>query len=292
MKGLFAGAQCFAKVYPQRLDDLAWENEYCAFRTYGPALQKKGEHACGYDIWIKNTHDTIVDLRYRLHFPPEGSGIKRKSFHLDWGNGMDKYDVGASLGCGTSGLLDENDSIILPWCWEKYDFIENTPERVQIHLVYSPYSIYKGKAVKTTSREHRIITCQKGSRFNKCEVWFEGLNETRKIATGIVLHPNSLDGSARPGADSVVINKRKKYIAYVDLQNEKQAAKDGSDGRIYIGACCPEAVEFKISESHVLTIATLKPGQHYTYWFGATWSKMNIHSLKEWKKTMSHLIKI
>ena len=31
--------------YPQRVDDIAWENSSIAFRTYGPALQASGERA-------------------------------------------------------------------------------------------------------------------------------------------------------------------------------------------------------------------------------------------------------
>ena len=31
------------KCYPERMDDMAWENDLVAFRAYGPALQAKGE---------------------------------------------------------------------------------------------------------------------------------------------------------------------------------------------------------------------------------------------------------
>ena len=39
------------RQYPERLDDVAWENDRAAYRAYGPALQEKGERAFGYDIW-------------------------------------------------------------------------------------------------------------------------------------------------------------------------------------------------------------------------------------------------
>lgn len=41
------------RQYPERLDDVAWENDRAAYRAYGPALQEKGERAFGYDIWTK-----------------------------------------------------------------------------------------------------------------------------------------------------------------------------------------------------------------------------------------------
>lgn len=43
------------KQYPERVDDIAWENDRIAFRTYGPALQATGEKAYGCDIWVKRS---------------------------------------------------------------------------------------------------------------------------------------------------------------------------------------------------------------------------------------------
>ena len=53
------------RQYPERLDDVAWENDRAAYRAYGPALQEKGERAFGYDIWTKyNTTEPVVEARY------------------------------------------------------------------------------------------------------------------------------------------------------------------------------------------------------------------------------------
>lgn len=38
------------KYYPERLDDVAWENDLGGFRAYGPALQARGERGFGYDL--------------------------------------------------------------------------------------------------------------------------------------------------------------------------------------------------------------------------------------------------
>ena len=35
------------RCYPERMDDMAWENDLVAFRAYGPALQAKGERGFG-----------------------------------------------------------------------------------------------------------------------------------------------------------------------------------------------------------------------------------------------------
>ena len=51
-------------LYKMRKDDLAWENDRCAYRVYGPALQRSGERSFGTDIWVKNTPDNVVYDRY------------------------------------------------------------------------------------------------------------------------------------------------------------------------------------------------------------------------------------
>lgn len=51
------------KYYPERLDDVAWENDLGGFRAYGPALQARGERGFGYDLFTKyNTTEPIWNL--------------------------------------------------------------------------------------------------------------------------------------------------------------------------------------------------------------------------------------
>ena len=53
------------RYYPERLDDVAWENDLVAFRAYGPALQQRGERGFGYDVFTKyNTTEPVVEARY------------------------------------------------------------------------------------------------------------------------------------------------------------------------------------------------------------------------------------
>ena len=39
--------QVYGRVYPERLDDLTWENDRGIYRMYGPALQRTGERSFG-----------------------------------------------------------------------------------------------------------------------------------------------------------------------------------------------------------------------------------------------------
>src|SRR5574344_1551652 len=112
--------------YPQRVDDVAWENDLIAFRTYGPALQASGEKAFGYDVWLKyNTTKPVVKARYALELNPAtkaeiarlkkvnpaaaDSLQKATTYHVDHGNGFDCYKVGPTLGGGAAAIIT-NDS--------------------------------------------------------------------------------------------------------------------------------------------------------------------------------------
>ena len=110
-----------------RADDFTRENDICAYRAYGSALQHSGEKAFGFDVWMKSTNELDVRRRYQLHREAcdERDELRRrglnadvafdsKSFHIDHGRGLDCYNVGPSLGCGTPALM-LGDSIVMPW---------------------------------------------------------------------------------------------------------------------------------------------------------------------------------
>ena len=72
-------------LYKMRKDDLAWENDRCAYRVYGPALQRSGERSFGTDIWVKNTPDNVVYDRYIkdvVDGNAKGDKIDAKARHL------------------------------------------------------------------------------------------------------------------------------------------------------------------------------------------------------------------
>ena len=114
-------AVVYGRYYPERLDDIAWENDRAAYRAYGPALQKSGEKAYGYDVFTKSVEDLVVEDRYAMELDSmawvkihalreEGKkaaadSLQRTiSYHVDHGNGMDCYAVGPTLGGGTAWI--------------------------------------------------------------------------------------------------------------------------------------------------------------------------------------------
>ena len=278
------------RQYPERVDDIAWENDLTAYRMYGPALQATGERAFGYDVWVKSVKEPVVEARYASELNPETMEQIAKlrktnpkaadelyhsvSYHVDHGNGLDYYKVGPTLGAGTSALL-ANDSIVYPYCYKDYQILDNGPLRFTVKLVYNPLTVKGNNNVI----ENRIISLDAGSQMNKFTITYDNLTEATPVVTGIVLHEPSKDYQA---------DAAKGYIAYAD-------PADPVNGQIYVAAVFPEkvneakAITFSDKEKaergadgHVLAYSTYTPGCSYTYYSGAGWSKWGFENSSKW----------
>jgi hypothetical protein len=136
----------FGNIYPERADDITWENDLGIYRVYGPALQRSGERSFGTDVWVKNTPELVVEQRYQMHMwgvaqrdslksidrPTEANEIYvATSFHHDHGQGLDCYGVGASLGCGAPALMKDG-RLLFPYCYKTYKILDNGPLRFTV----------------------------------------------------------------------------------------------------------------------------------------------------------------
>lgn len=286
------------KCYPERLDDVAWENDLVAFRAYGPALQASGERGYGYDLFVKNnTTEPVLESFYAKELDKSSrtkiAGLKGTdpkaadelsnsiSYHVDHGFGMDCYAVGATLGAGVAALM-LNDTLIYPWCYKTQEILDNGPLRFTVKLVFNPLNVKGDTAVVET----RIITLDAGSHLNKAVVSYSNLKETLPVATGIVLHDP---------AGSVTADATNGYMTYVDPTT-------GSDnGKIFMGAAFPAAVkEVKAvlfpgwekvqrnnADGHVLAVSVYEPGGDYVYYWGFAWSKADIKTADAWSQYMA-----
>jgi len=284
------------KMYPLRKDDIAWENDRGAYRVYGPALQQSGEKSYGIDVWTKCTPDLDVEERYMKDF--DGNVRKRElakagkkdevneeslkiSFHLDHGTGLDCYNVGPSLGCGTPALMD-GDKIIMPYCYKDYEILDNGPLRFTVSLTYNPVTIKKDNQVV----EHRVISLDKGSNFNKMTVWYEGLSKPCDLVAGVVIHSEDKE-SAVVGSD---------FVQYADPTDNP--AKHNF--QIYVAALFPNgAITKKLMydkpeegiEGHAVGIVkNLKNDQKYTYYFGSAWSQYDVRTQNEWQLRINEFL--
>jgi len=303
----------FGRQFPERVDDMAWENDRVAFRCYGPALQRSGERAWGYDIWNKRTDQLVVEKRYAGELDPEIKSVCNKlrargednladdlynavSYHVDHGNGMDCYKVGPTLGAGTAALMEaDGKKIHYPRCYKTCEVLDKGPLRFTVKLVYGTEQVDGQQVVET-----RIISLDAGSQMNKAVVSYEGLNKEMPVATGIIIHNEN--------QQAYVLNDKAGYMGYEDLGDpnqykEKYRAKQNQDfGKIYVGAVFPQAVdkmEF-LAESnlpgaigHILSISAYKGGG-YTYYFGTGWSRnsaTDFDSLAKWEEYLSTFAK-
>ena len=267
---------CFGEIRSDRLDDLIWENGFAGYRAFGPALQAAGEQAYGYDLFTKSVPYPVMKERFDKALGPE-----KISFHLDHGDGMDSYGVGPTLGGGTAALVDANGHIVYPWCWQEAEVVENSPRRFQVHLTYSPI-VVNGREVV----EHRLITLEAGSRLNRVDISYDGLDGPTPILMGIVVHQEN--PSAWYADDKV--------LSVADLGDRNV----GQNGEIYCGVVFPDGFIRSGYEplvkpegaaiGHVLGHATYHPGQPFTYWFGSGWSKAGIDGLAAWTDILRNLL--
>ena len=316
-------------LYKIRKDDIAWENDRCAYRVYGPSLQKTGERSFGTDIWVKNTPDTVVYERYvkdrngnikgdkidakvrtllkqekTLESQTKNEKNKTKvakleaqlktiqahrkslqtesnevdiltSFHLDHGNGLDPYRVGATLGLGAPSLMVGKNQV-LPYCYKDYRILDNGPLRFTVELTYNPSTVGNMKNVV----EHRIISLDKGSNFNKMTVWYDGLTTPTDFATGFPIHEEDTESKTFA----------KDYVSYADPTDNI----DVNNSQVFVGVLFPEGIDntyYQLFDKkhdgaigHALGLKRgLKNQQQYSYYFGAAWSKYDVKSYAEWQ---------
>ena len=277
------------KMYPERVDDIAWENDRTAYRLYGPALQRSGEKAYGIDVWLKNTPDLVVEDRYRVELSnheriqqllKEGKKDEARqveietTYHFDHGYGLDCYKVGPSLGCGTPALM-ENGYLVMPYSYKDYKILDNGPLRFTVELTYNPTTA----AGQQNIVEHRILSLDKGSNFNKMTVWYEGLAHPIDMAAGVVIHEE----------DTKTVKCGRDFVAYADPTDNPAA----QNFQIYVAALFPNG----ITETKTLMLDKPQNGiaghavginkryhnaERYTYYFGSAWSKNDVRNFDEW----------
>lgn len=267
----------FGRLFPERIDDFAWENDKSAYRVYGPALQRTGEKSFGTDVWTKSTSELVLEHRYKMHL--EGvakrdslrkAGNKHESdsmyiatsFHHDHGCGMDVYSVGPSLGCGAPALM-KNGELIYPYCFKDYKILDNGPLRFTVELTYHPNS--------DGITEHRLITLDRGSHYNKATVWYDGIKQPTDWASGVVLNG---EGQLALGED---------YVLYADPTDNPKVHQS----QIYVGVLFPHGIDesmmLKGNKNHGIGIVRKYSGKPYTYYFGSAWSCYDVKTFAEWQ---------
>ncbi len=283
MKTVVCGRQ-----YPERVDDIAWENDRGAYRLYGPALQRNKERAFGNDVWVKNTPDLVVEQRYELELSNHAAIVALReagntaaadsleeltTYHFDHGYGLDCYKVGPSLGCGAPALLD-NGKIVFPYCYTQYEILDNGPLRFTVSLTYETKEFHGDRVT-----EHRLLSLDKGSNFNRQTVWYEGVTKPVDISSGVVIH----------NEDTTSVWLKENMALYADPTDNPAA----QNFQIYVGVIFPygqvetlrvpnEGAANGINGHALVVCRGVQPGERVTYYWGSAWSKYDCRNMQEW----------
>lgn len=285
------------RVYPERMDDIAWENDLIGCRAYGPTLQKRGERGFGYDLFTKrSTTEPVLEEMYAMQNSSENWAkvnelrktdpkaanelVQTFTYHVDHGYGMDCYAVGPTLGAGVAALMVD-DAIVYPWCYKDYEILDNGPLRFTLKLEFHPLKVKED----TTVVETRIITLDTGSHLNRTVVSYSSLQESLPVVTGIVLHDT---------IGAVVTDAKNGYMTYVD------PTTGPGQGKIFMGAAFPEDIidakvvlfpeEEKRSRNnaygHALAVSEYEPNGEYVYYWGFAWDQADIQTPEAWNEYM------
>jgi rhamnogalacturonyl hydrolase YesR len=245
---------CNGRIYPNRWDDLVWENDRCAWRFYGPGAHKNMKNnAYGFDTFVKNTPHPIQDQLYHneLTSYSVNERIKRDKSPLDWnevhrgytyhrnfGAGMDAYTVGATLGAGAAALIAptlnsklSTLNLVYPLYYEKAEILDNGPLRFTVRMTMPAQALPStgGVGEGLSFREIRLITQDCGSHFARVEITYEGITQPTPVCTGIVVHDSA--------PEAYVLNQKEGWLTYAEpLDN----ADKRMNGEHYLGIFIPK----------------------------------------------------
>ncbi len=253
----------FGRYVPERKDDFAWENEYAAFRMYGPALKAENP-SNGVDLWLKASPELVVDsFYYREH-------VLGLPYHINYGKGLDCYKVGHT--CGAGGLIVlANDTTYIGGPYDRWTILEQTPEKFVFRLEYDSLLV-AGHILQETI----TITAEAGEPMNRAEVVLTGSYDGELlVGGGIYMHDT---------IDHFEVYEELGTVYYEeDALSDKTAAQmnydfngSTSQGRIYLTVRTPDATVTDIQDGNLIAVKDYQLGDTLTYFFGATWS--------EWKE--------
>lgn len=257
----------YARHVPERADDFAWENGLVAFRIYGKALEADGGLvSSGIDVWSKRPPHHVIDEWYRRDALGQHLGDPTLSYHIDHGDGLDSYNVGHSPGDGGTAI----------WLHGAPVYSHNAahvritaqgPVRLRFEVDYAPWQA--GKAVV---REHKVVTLDAGSRFNRQTVKYRitGAHQLT-VAAGVAVHAGAKLAHAGAGR-----------IAVWDTPQRKSA------GRIATGLVLPqgESARFAVGGDAAWMLFQVTDADTISFASGAGWSKGDMPDFRTWLRCL------
>lgn len=245
-------SKTYARYVPERFDDFAWENDVVGFRMYGKALEGRPDDAQGMDIWVKRTNDLVIDRWY-----------KTDDYHKDYGEGLDYYSVGQTLGAGDIAGYS-NGTIYYSKHYRSYDILDNGPLRSTFILNFEAWDVDG-----TTVNVSKTISLDAGTQLNKIVLDFDIDNaEEVTFAAGI----------ARRKQQGEVLDKHEEGVfGYWEPEH-------GDDGITGIGMIFNQPIDsVNYTDTQYLSLFQAKAGSPTEYYVGGSWNKAGkITNANEW----------
>ncbi|MBQ8421904.1 MAG: DUF4861 family protein [Bacteroidales bacterium] len=257
--------QAYSRHVPERKDDYAYENNIIAGRIYGPALESP--RTFGSDIWVKCTDRLIIDVWFA-----------KRDYHHNYGEGMDCYKVGATLGGGALVPYSScNEKFVIGDNWASFRHICDGPVRTKALFTYDAFDV---DGVKYSAS--RVLELDANSHFVKSVTAFHPVGhdtDSLNVVLGAIQH----DVLAREDGEN--------WIAFTEKASDsKQPDVDGniSIALVYdaaeladnpikgVGTVAGEA------SGHAAIITKEASGKPITVWTGSGWSQGGIESPEAW----------
>jgi hypothetical protein len=251
----------YARFVPERLDDMAWENDRIAHRMYGAALNTPsagGERlrGSGIDVWGKRVTYPIVDRWYQKG---------HDQFHKDGeGEGLDLYSIGGARGAGGTGIWDGS-RLWTSDNFTKATVLSNGPRRAAFTLDYAPFEIANG--ARASSVKHFTVDCHRN---------FDAISETFSFSGAPLTAGIGITEHKKTAGDPDAVLTRDPDGRWMSLWEENQ---DGGLGTAVILAndmlpadYVHDAADESGKSNHVLLVKVSDQGA-LNYLAGAGWNR-------------------
>lgn len=249
--------KAYGRHVPERRDDYAFENDLIAGRVYGPSL--KSPRTLGLDIWTKSTDRLVIDERF-------ASG----HYHKNYGDGMDCYKVGRTLGGGALAPLDSEGKIVTGDNWSEVVHITDGPVRTKARFVNGPFNV-DGRPVKII----REMSLDAGSYFVCWETVFVSDCDSLNVALAAVMH------------DTIAVDEGKGWVCFEEKASDSK--QPDVDGNIFVAIVMDSDVltgGMQVIDGHAALKSAVATGQITRSWTGSAWSHASVRDENMWKETV------
>ena len=244
-------------------DDIAWESDRIAFRTYGVGLAKlEPLVSSGIDVWDKSVRTMVLDKWYAKKAPA--------SYHHDTGEGADFFDVGPTLGAGGVAVW-KNDSLYRPPNFTSWRIIADGPVRAIFEMRHPTFD-----AGGTKVSAIRRISLDAGQNLSRAVTIFHAENGgTIPYVIGLVKRAGVVgsESSAQPWS----------WLAEWGPVDQK----NGGHGELGTAVLIPRAElrDWKEVADHYLAVSEAKSDQAVVEYIGAGWTGSgDFTDVRDWWK--------